>query len=104
MFATIFFERDPLKLADFPSSFQAFVIYGGSLTAILLAFWLLLTSRDSKRRILADMPPWMRLLCKLVLVVGVVAYAVLGCMYLLEKTAAGTGPHRRTMFRIFDIS
>src|SRR5262249_32482302 len=31
---------------------------------------------------------------------GVVAYFVFACMWLLEKTAMGTGPHRRTLFRI----
>lgn len=105
MFAAgLFFERDPLKLADFPQAAQMFVVNAGLLTAIAVACWLVLSLLVGRKRTSSDTPPWVRVGCRLAVVLCAIAYLVYGAMFLLEKTAAGTGPHRRTIYRTADAA
>jgi ABC-type transport system involved in multi-copper enzyme maturation permease subunit len=102
MFAAsgMFFERDPLKLADLPYGFMAFVQNAGVLVAICLAVYLILSPLAGRRRSGPPLPAIAVLIFKAVVVLGLLAYVVYGVAFILEKTSAGTGPHRRMIFRV----
>src|SRR6266478_652045 len=105
MFAAgLFFERDPLKLADLPQAIQVFIVNAGLFTAIALAVWLILSRLTGQKRTLGDTAGWVKVGFRLAIVLGCIAYLVKGAMLLLESTAAGTGPHRRTIYRIDELS
>jgi hypothetical protein len=103
MFATsLCFERDPLALADVLPGLRMFVVNAGLIVAIVLAFWLILTPLVGQKRGQGDTPGWARLGFKLAVTLCALAYVVYGVAFILQKTAAGTGQHRRTIFRIAD--
>ena len=76
MFAALPLERDPLKLADLPHDFQLFVVYAGMLTAIVLAFWLVLSPILGQRRGLGDTPKLAKVGFLFAVAVGALAYLV----------------------------
>src|SRR5262245_16718841 len=103
MFAAgLYFEREPLKLADFPQGLQLFSVNAGLLTAIALFFWIIVFRLIGQKHALSDTPAWARVGFRLALVLGAIAYLAYGAMFVLEMTAAGTGPHRRTIYRVAD--
>jgi hypothetical protein len=102
MFAGIVVERDPLKLENLPQGLITYIQDAGALAAIALVIWLIFhfavwrkpPNPEDRSRGLSG------LLFKLALAVSFVAYVVFFAMLGLDRTSAGFGPHRRTMYRI----
>jgi hypothetical protein len=101
MFAAgLFFERDELKLDDLLPGLQSYVVNAGLLVAIVLLFYLVLSPLLAQDRSGSKTPGWVRSGFKLFVALAILAYAAYGLAFVVQKTAAGTGQHRRTIFRI----
>jgi hypothetical protein len=105
MFASsLYYDRDPLKLADVYSGLLFFLANAGLLVAIVLALWLILAPLVGQKRALRDTPSWARFGFKLAVILCAIAYVVYFAALILQNSAAGTGQYRRAIFRITDIS
>jgi hypothetical protein len=79
-----------------------FIVNAGLFAAIALAFWLVLSRFARQRRTLSDVSGWVKVGVRLAIALACIAYLVYGVMFAIEKTPAGTGPYRRTIYRIAD--
>jgi hypothetical protein len=105
MFAAgLIFERDPLELQDLLSDLQSYVVNAGLLAAIALLLYLVLSPLLARERAGGQTPGWARFGFKMFVALAILAYAAYGIAFLVQKTAAGTGPHRRTIFRITEYA
>ena len=105
MFAAgLYYEREPLTLGDLLPGLQGYVTNAGLLVAIVILCYLVLSPLLAQDRSGSKTPSWVRLGFKLLVGLAVLAYATWLVAFLVQKTAAGTGPHRRTIIRITEYA